>query len=587
MWGDCLLKKSLAVGIIFLFIFTSVTPMVVGFDNPKTSEDELIKQIEFAYADRFGSNADVYIERYFEQMNSQTDEETVDNIGVSNQNVLSTPTSTSNGLMDSPWPMKCHDTHHTSRSEYSTADNPFIEKWRFDSDWVEGSPVIDNNGIIYFGDFDRDLYAVYPNGTVKWKYHTGGWIWSAPAINKDGTIYCGSYDCKLYAMNQNGTLKWKFSTGGSIGSSPVISNDGTIYFGTLRGMDKGDIFAVNPDGSEKWRYETGYYIGSDPTITNDGIIYIGSGDSYLYAMNPDGTLKWRYKTGDEVHGHPSIAQDGTVYVGSNDKYLHAVHPNGTMKWKFNIKMGTSSNPAIGEDGTIYIGTDKLYAINPDGTEKWSFNLGGDRSIHHSSPAIDSEGTIFVGINIDSASGGELIAVNSNGAERWRSRKICTNWIYSSPCIGSNGTVYIGISNRLDAEVQGGFVAFGKLDLNAPEPPLIYGNYNGKPKVEYEYTFSAIDPNDDDVYYYIEWGDGKKTDWSGPYNSSEEVTFSHTWNKQGNYTIRTRAKDVHNLWGNWATLEVSMPKNKSINTPFLNFLENHPRMFPLLRQLLGL
>jgi len=30
-----------------------------------------------------------------------------------------------------------------------------------------------------------------------------------------------------------------------------------------------------------------------------------------------------------------------------------------------------------------------------------------------------------------------------------------------------------------------------------------------------------------------------------------------------------------------------PKNKAINTPFLQFLENHPRLFPLLRQLLGL
>ena len=30
-----------------------------------------------------------------------------------------------------------------------------------------------------------------------------------------------------------------------------------------------------------------------------------------------------------------------------------------------------------------------------------------------------------------------------------------------------------------------------------------------------------------------------------------------------------------------------PKNKAINSPFLQFLENHPHLFPLLRQLLGL
>jgi hypothetical protein len=35
------------------------------------------------------------------------------------------------------------------------------------------------------------------------------------------------------------------------------------------------------------------------------------------------------------------------------------------------------------------------------------------------------------------------------------------------------------------------------------------------------------------------------------------------------------------------VSLSTPKNKAINTPFLNFLENHPHLFPLLRQLLRL
>ena len=35
------------------------------------------------------------------------------------------------GLMNSSWPMKCHDQRHTSQSPYSTADNPGLEKWRF------------------------------------------------------------------------------------------------------------------------------------------------------------------------------------------------------------------------------------------------------------------------------------------------------------------------------------------------------------------------------------------------------------------------------------------------------------------------
>jgi len=39
-----------------------------------------------------------------------------------------------------------------------------------------------------------------------------------------------------------------------------------------------------------------------------------------------------------------------------------------------------------------------------------------------------------------------------------------------------------------------------------------------------------------------------------------ITSSHTWDEQGDYTIRARAKDVYDAVGDWGYLEVSMPKN---------------------------
>ena len=58
----------------------------------------------------------------------------------------------SDGPMNSSWPMKCHDTKHTGRSLYNTSDNPYQEKWRFySSGGIDDSPVIDHEGIIYFG----------------------------------------------------------------------------------------------------------------------------------------------------------------------------------------------------------------------------------------------------------------------------------------------------------------------------------------------------------------------------------------------------------------------------------------------------
>lgn len=90
-----------------------------------------------------------------------------------------------------------------------------------------------------------------------------------------------------------------------------------------------------------------------------------------------------------------------------------------------------------------------------------------------------------------------------------------------------------------------------------------------------------------MFYNIEWGDGEYEDWFGPYNSGEEVVVSHTWDEQGEYTIRTRAKDTDNLWGPWGYLEVSMPMNQhSYSFPLLQrLLERFPDAFPILRFLL--
>jgi hypothetical protein len=51
-------------------------------------------------------------------------------------------------------------------------------------------------------------------------------------------------------------------------------------------------------------------------------------------------------------------------------------------------------------------------------------------------------------------------------------------------------------------------------------------------------------------------------------------------------VKVKAKDEYDAESGWSDpLSISMPKNKPyINTPFLQFLENHLHMFPLLRKI---
>ena len=75
---------------------------------------------------------------------------------------------------------------------------------------------------------------------------------------------------------------------------------------------------------------------------------------------------------------------------------------------------------------------------------------------------------------------------------------------------------------------------------------------------------------------------------GPFASESLVNASHTWHEKGNFTIKVKAKDIIGAESDWATLEVTMPKNQQLhNWWFLQFLQNHPRMFPTLRHLFRL
>ena len=81
---------------------------------------------------------------------------------------------------------------------------------------LRGSPAIGADGTVYVGSCDNKLYAINPDGSLKWAYTTGDDGDSSPAIGADGTVYVGSYDGKLYAINPDGSLKWSYTTGGYV-----------------------------------------------------------------------------------------------------------------------------------------------------------------------------------------------------------------------------------------------------------------------------------------------------------------------------------------------------------------------------------
>lgn len=97
--------------------------------------------------------------------------------------------------------------------------------------------------------------------------------------------------------------------------------------------------------------------------------------------------------------------------------------------------------------------------------------------------------------------------------------------------------------------------------NAPlKPDTPSGPINGKIGEEYNYSTSTIDIDGNTIYYYWDWGDGTNSGWIGPYNSGEDISSSHTWDKRGDYSIRVKAKDDEGFESLWSdSLVTSMPK----------------------------
>ena len=140
----------------------------------------------------------------------------------------------------------------------------------------------------------------------------------------------------------------------------------------------------------------------------------------------------------------------------------------------------------------------------------------------------------------------------------------------------------------DSDGNVAFASTTVINTNAPNQPIITGKTSGEAGKAYVYSSSTTDPDGDTVEYLFDWGDNTDSGWVGPADSGAQWDESHIWTAKGDYVLRVKARDIWGVESVWSdSLIVTMPKNKSINPFFLNFLEQHPRMFPLLRQLLGL
>ena len=329
-------------------------------------------------------------------------------------------------MADSPWPMPYGNAQCTGRTNVVGPTQGEIA-WIY-SDETMGraytSPVIGEDGTVYISD-DRRLYAIKPDGSLKWKFDKAPTSQSCVLVGSGdviyyitGTIYrTPTFLTYIYALDSTGSVQWEFQSEDMFANYGAgLGLDGTLYFtdvggflvavdnnGALRWKTQGEggfksdwaiSISFSPDGSTLyavgtdstinavntqtgdliWQLPTGYGYRAKiaPLVDNAGNIYFFGREidnNYVYSVNKKGELRWRY-TDAEIYGIDfdcgmHMDYDGNLYF-SNSKNVYSLTYEGKFNWKASLPTSGSVSPIIGDaDNNIYIACWEEFIISYD------------------------------------------------------------------------------------------------------------------------------------------------------------------------------------------------------------------------------
>jgi hypothetical protein len=451
------------------------------------------------------------------------------------------------------------------------------------------------------GDFWLIKTDVY--GNEMWNRTFGGTDfdagWSIQQTNDSGYVlagYTSSYgsggDFWLVKTDSSGNEQWNKTYGGTsydyAWSVQQTTDGGYIIVGYTKSIGAGsyDVWLIKTDGNgdKVWDKTFG---GTDDEeghcvqqTTDGGYIITGYTCSLDVGYYAD---VWLIKT--DANGNKIWDK---TFGGTDDEEGHCVQQTTDGGY---IIVGYTISFGAGDDAVWLIKTDG------NGNKVWDKTFGGidDMDTGYSVQQTNDGGYIFTGFS-ERPGGSQVLLVktDSNGNKVWDKTfgETGFNYCFSVQQTKDRGYIITGETGKLDAPISDSDVWLIKTDSQGnanvtnepPEIPIIIGQSSGTPGTEYEYKFISTDLNGDEISYFIDWGDNTSTGWTRTLPSGEYYNSSHTWSEKGNYIIRAKAKDTSDDESDWATLEVTMPKNKTINIPL--FLQQFLNRFPFFKKILN-
>ncbi len=445
-----------------------------------------------------------------------------------------------NGVLVDGWPQNI----------YASRASATVNDIDLDGDLEIILPSTDGGGYIYSWHHDGTLV----NG---WPVYIGSPVRRAAStadIDDDSypEILFGDQDGYFYVLNHDGTSAdgWPQLAHDWIKDSPVIADiegDGDLEIIISSGFtQKRMIFIWHHDGTlvDGWPQENGlcFVQPSVGDIDDDGDLEILAG----------GSVPNKPYTRFFVWHH-----DGTIADGWPIEFLY--DPNQDVNYIY-------AQPVIGDidgdnDVEIIVGSyaNKLYAWHHDGSDVtgWPKIIGDSVDSTAAIGDIDKDGLV------------EVVVAGDDG-------KVYV-WDMEGEFISSNMEWPMFQHDPYHT----GFYGTEIYENQPPDKPDIYGPNSLKVNEEGTFTVSAIDPDDDKVYFYIDWGDGNFLDWDGPYDSAEIVDYQYTWTIKDTYMIKVKAKDIYDEKSDLTEFEIK------ISNPRMRAWWRIIDIFPIILRLLDL
>ena len=331
---------------------------------------------------------------------------------------------------------------------YSVDARNGTRRWRVKTGGpIESCATFTRDNKVIIPSYDHNVWCVDGDtGRVQWTFDAGAWMAGAPLLDDDapggggGVVYVGATDGFLRALRvSNGSLVWKYDTGGEVWSSPALVGRDAVCVGSggsiLPGLDcRAKVHCVRArDGAPLFApVETGAQIQGAPVPgsgATPGLLYVPVYDGCVHALRwPNGTRAW---TSCPSPGHR---------LESTPALLHNV----------STAPGAAGGRVVREALVVGSADGSVYALDgATGAVLWAQKLAADGAMVLSSPAVDSVGVVYVG------AGSAIFALDGNagGAVQWRYPAGAP--VYSSPALRAGGLLFVGSEDGYLRCLRGG------------------------------------------------------------------------------------------------------------------------------------